>query len=181
MKKLMMLTVILGLVFGLTAYASSTKKGKPQTRCPICKMDINKNLYVDYKGKRVYFGCEGCPAEFKKNPEKYIKQMEEEGIVLEKAPANSTKANNSQAYNNCKMHMNMNMKDKDNCMMNNKDKKMMNGKMMHKHMMMNNKDMAKCTCTPEMKKKGQLCPYCKAMTEKNKKNNEKKTNTKEKK
>ncbi len=181
MKKLMILTVILGLVFGLTAYAASGKKGKPQTKCPICKMDINKNLYVDYKGKRVYFGCEGCPAEFKKNPEKYIKQMEEEGIILEKAPANSEKAKSSQTYNNCKMHMNMNMNDKDNNMMNNKDKKMMmNGKMMHKHMM-NNKDKSKCTWASETKEKGQLCPYHKAMMEQNKKNNEKKTNTNEKK
>lgn len=29
--------------------------------------------YVDYKGRRYYFCCGGCPIEFKKNPAKYAK------------------------------------------------------------------------------------------------------------
>jgi hypothetical protein len=34
----------------------------------------------------VYFCCAGCIAPFKKDPEKYIKQLESEGVELAKAP-----------------------------------------------------------------------------------------------
>ncbi|BBB31801.1 hypothetical protein TTHT_0160 [Thermotomaculum hydrothermale] len=177
MKKLLILTVVLGLIFGITSFAKSDKKLKPQTKCPICKMDINKNLYVDYKGKRIYFGCEGCPAEFMKNPDKYIKQMEEEGIELEKTPANAQK-NETYMMNGCWMHTsanNQNSKVKNNKQMymmdhcrnymKNWDKKTMME--MHKKMMkMHNFDMSKCTCTAEMMKNGEMCNYCKSMMDK---------------
>ncbi|MGA8573543.1 MAG: YHS domain-containing protein [Desulfobaccales bacterium] len=48
--------------------------------------DINKKVYVDYQGKRIYFCCSGCPAEFKKDPEKYLKKMEAQGVTLGKCP-----------------------------------------------------------------------------------------------
>ena len=47
---------------------------------------INKSVYTDYKGKRVYFCCNGCPEVFLKEPDKYITQMESAGIELEKVP-----------------------------------------------------------------------------------------------
>jgi len=50
---------------------------------------INKNIYVDYKGKRIYFCCPACPEEFKKDPDKYMKKLEAEGVELEKAPSGS--------------------------------------------------------------------------------------------
>lgn len=67
---------------------SSVKpKIKLQTTCPVMEGNkINKNIYTDYKGKRIYFCCKGCPEIFKKNPEKYIKKMEKEGITLEDVP-----------------------------------------------------------------------------------------------
>lgn len=58
----------------------------PQKVCPVMGTAIDKKIYVDYKGKRVYFCCSMCPAEFNKNPEKYIKKMEKDGVVLEKVP-----------------------------------------------------------------------------------------------
>jgi YHS domain-containing protein len=61
--------------------------GKPQTACPVMGGKIDKSIYVDYQGKRVYLCCESCLAEAKKDPEKYIKKLEAEGVVLEKAPA----------------------------------------------------------------------------------------------
>lgn len=95
MKRLNVLLVLCAFLIGLPAVSSEAKK---QTHCPICKMEIQKDLYVDYRGKRVYFGCAGCPDKFKANPEKYIKQMEDAGIVLEDAPE---KAEHVQVYCIC--------------------------------------------------------------------------------
>ena len=36
---------------------------------------INKDVFVEYKGKKVYFCCKGCPDQFLANPEKYIAQL----------------------------------------------------------------------------------------------------------
>jgi YHS domain-containing protein len=55
--------------------ASDTAKLKPQTTCPIQGGPINKKLFVDYQGKRIYVCCEGCLAAVKKNPEKAIKDL----------------------------------------------------------------------------------------------------------
>jgi YHS domain-containing protein len=36
---------------------------------------INKELYTEYKGKKVYFCCPGCEDKFKADPEKYITKL----------------------------------------------------------------------------------------------------------
>lgn len=59
---------------------------KPQTTCPVMGGDIDKSLYVDYKGKRIYVCCEGCLAKLKKNPEKYIKKLEKMGQTPDAVP-----------------------------------------------------------------------------------------------
>ncbi len=47
-----------------------------QTKCPILPNNpIDKNVFVEYKGKKVYFCCENCKAEFNKDPEKYVKDL----------------------------------------------------------------------------------------------------------
>jgi YHS domain-containing protein len=77
----------LALALGLFAAGPLPAQGaKPQTACPVFGGDIDKKIYVDYKGKRVYFCCPGCDAEFRKDPEKYMKKIEEQGITLEKCP-----------------------------------------------------------------------------------------------
>ncbi len=47
---------------------------------------INKNIYTDYQGQRIYFCCPGCIDVFKKNPEAYLKKMREQGVAPEKTP-----------------------------------------------------------------------------------------------
>ncbi len=47
---------------------------------------INKTVYVDHDGKRVYFCCAGCIDSFKKEPAKHIKKLEGEGVELAKVP-----------------------------------------------------------------------------------------------
>ena len=62
-------------------------KGQPQTTCPVMDGNkINKSIYTDYQGKRIYFCCGACPAMFAKDPDKYMKQMQDAGIRLEDAP-----------------------------------------------------------------------------------------------
>ena len=48
--------------------------------------EIDRKLFADYKGKRVYFCCAMCTSKFEKEPEKYIKRLEDEGVVVEKTP-----------------------------------------------------------------------------------------------
>lgn len=62
-------------------------KGEVQKNCPVMKAVINKKMFSDYKGKRIYFCCQSCIDEFKKNPEKYISQLENNGVLLEKISA----------------------------------------------------------------------------------------------
>ena len=90
MKRLIsVIAVLLVLVFaGTTVFAAEqTSAGKAQTTCPILAGKIDKSLYADYEGKRVYFCCAGCKDDFNKDPAGYIKKMEDQGIVLEKTPA----------------------------------------------------------------------------------------------
>lgn len=56
---------------------------KPQTTCPVMGGKINKELYVDHDGKRIYLCCAGCVSKVKADPEKYIRQLEDQGIQLE--------------------------------------------------------------------------------------------------
>ncbi len=46
-----------------------------QTTCPIMGTAINKALFTEYKGKKVYFCCPGCEDKFKEEPEKYIAKL----------------------------------------------------------------------------------------------------------
>lgn len=76
--------------FALLALASLTLVGissaqtKPTTKAPamVCavtkeKVDVAKatkdHMYADYKGRRYFFCCGGCPEQFKKDPAKYAK------------------------------------------------------------------------------------------------------------
>ena len=82
MKALAMLFVA---ALSIGALSAQTTKPKPKpaptkVHCPIMTknaVDIataTKNkLYADYKGRRYFFCCGGCPATFSANPDKYKK------------------------------------------------------------------------------------------------------------
>ncbi len=79
------LTVIaISSVFVLSDVQSAN--AKPQTVCPVMGDPINKNIFTDYQGNRIYFCCDGCPSEFNKNPRKYMKVLKDSGVTLEKTP-----------------------------------------------------------------------------------------------
>jgi len=46
-----------------------------QTTCPVMGGAIDKDIFTEYKGKRVYFCCAGCVEKFKANPEKYLDKL----------------------------------------------------------------------------------------------------------
>jgi YHS domain-containing protein len=88
MKYLFSILAVLAVssVFVLSDVQSAN--AKPQTKCPVMGDDINKNIYTDYQGYRIYFCCDGCPQDFKKNPRKYMKILKDSGVTLEKTPVN---------------------------------------------------------------------------------------------
>ena len=72
---------------GIALLASAAEnKGEPQALCPITGEKIDKSVYLDYEGKRVYFCCAACKDAFLKDPKKHIQAMESKGIVLERCP-----------------------------------------------------------------------------------------------
>ena len=76
-----------------------------QTTCPVMGGEINKEIYTDHKGKRIYFCCEACIETFKQDPEKYLDKMKAQGVTPENTPIMQTvcpvsgKAINTDIYN----------------------------------------------------------------------------------
>lgn len=58
----------------------------PQTQCPVMGGDIDRTIFVDHAGVRVYFCCAGCDATFRKNPAVYLAKMRAQGVEPERAP-----------------------------------------------------------------------------------------------
>lgn len=46
-----------------------------QTVCPVMGGAIDKNIFVEYQGKKVYFCCKSCLDTFKADPEKYVSKL----------------------------------------------------------------------------------------------------------
>ncbi len=81
MRNLIIILVAAALLGGLAWYfvGVSSKPAPTQVEivaCPVTgeKIDPAK-AYAQtvYKGKTYYFCCAGCPEEFQKNPEKYVR------------------------------------------------------------------------------------------------------------
>jgi YHS domain-containing protein len=92
LRKILLLAMVVVIGLGLTG---CKKKGQPapsspakpkatasvvteveQTTCPVLDGNkIDKNVFVEYKGKKVYFCCAACKSVFEKDPEKYIAKL----------------------------------------------------------------------------------------------------------
>jgi YHS domain-containing protein len=56
--------------------ATTAAASVEQTTCPVMDGNkISKNVFVEYKGKKVYFCCEDCKAKFMADPDKYIAKL----------------------------------------------------------------------------------------------------------
>jgi YHS domain-containing protein len=84
--------ILAALALALTMAGPVLAQGKTQTTCPVLGGNVDKNVYVDYKGQRIYFCCKGCDEEFKKNPDKYLDKMKSQGVTPEKSPADAGKS-----------------------------------------------------------------------------------------
>lgn len=73
MKKIVLIVASLAV----TAMALAESKTIPCAVMPSHKVDIEKatkdGLFADFKGRRYFFCCGGCPPQFKKDPAKYAK------------------------------------------------------------------------------------------------------------
>jgi len=81
--------IMTAVMLSVPAVSAQTEKPaqlKPQTDCPVMGGKINKAVYSDFEGKRVYFCCKGCVPEFNNDPAKYLKKLETMGQAAETAP-----------------------------------------------------------------------------------------------
>ena len=60
---------------------------RPQTKCPVMGGDIDRAVFVDHEGLRIYFCCAGCDATFRMKPAAYIAKMRAQGVEPERSPA----------------------------------------------------------------------------------------------
>lgn len=64
------------LAFALLAGGNAAAAELPKdanTTCPVMtKEDVDPDLFVDYKGKRIYVCCVKCKKRFAQNPDKYM-------------------------------------------------------------------------------------------------------------
>jgi YHS domain-containing protein len=108
MKKLQFITILFaGLIFTFSlAFAGEgqekTEKAvksesaektdavelKAQTNCPVMGGKINKEIYTDIQGQRVYHCCPGCSSKLVADPDKYFKKAAAEGVLFENIQTN---------------------------------------------------------------------------------------------
>jgi len=69
---------------------TKTQKAPSQPLCPVTKEPVDRKVFTDLEGKRIYFCCAACLEAFKKNPDKYLDILDEMGAILEKTPAAGT-------------------------------------------------------------------------------------------
>ena len=94
MKKNIFLSLILALLFSAAVNLSAQetpKKAEAETEsvqevkiwnkyCPIRGGEVDPETpTVEYKGKIIGFCCPGCDDKFEKDPEKYLKNLSEDG------------------------------------------------------------------------------------------------------
>lgn len=83
---LVMSVFVAALVLPVRPARSEDAPAKPQSVCPIMGGKINKTLYVDVLGKRIYVCCPGCIEVIKADPAAALKKIAENGEKAEDAP-----------------------------------------------------------------------------------------------
>ncbi|MFC1452560.1 hypothetical protein ACFLSJ_04360 [Verrucomicrobiota bacterium] len=62
-----------------------------QSTCPVMGGKINRDLFVDHEGQRIYVCCAGCIDAIKADPAKYVEKLHQKGIALHSVPDENAK------------------------------------------------------------------------------------------
>lgn len=62
------------------------KRPKVQTTCPISGKPVDKKVFTEYNGKKVYFCCEDCISRFNEAPDKHKKALANSYTYQTKCP-----------------------------------------------------------------------------------------------
>lgn len=57
-----------------------------QTEDPVTGEPTSKDIYVDYRGMRIYFADQDSLASFEMDPDEYVRQMSAKGVIIQKSP-----------------------------------------------------------------------------------------------
>jgi|SRR6056297_2532541 len=69
---------ILFVAIMLLSMVTAVSAGE-QTKCPVMGGEIDKSIYVEQDGKRIYMCCEGCREELEENFSKYEAKLKASG------------------------------------------------------------------------------------------------------
>lgn len=67
--------VVVGAVLAGGCGVTEKRVAKPQSLCPVMGAPINKDLYVDADGARIYVCCTDCIAKVKADPQAALKKI----------------------------------------------------------------------------------------------------------
>ncbi len=70
--------------------ASGEVVAKLQASCPVMGGKVDRKLYVDHGGMRIYVCCQGCTDAVRKDPVRHIEKLAEKGEVPAAAPKAAT-------------------------------------------------------------------------------------------
>jgi YHS domain-containing protein len=93
MKKTVFLALGFSLLILANAYAADQAVEVPNKICPVSHEEVGKEGMaahkVTYKGKAYNLCCSMCEKDFNKDPDKYVKMMEEEVAQQKESAAKS--------------------------------------------------------------------------------------------
>ena len=75
----MMMT--LGLAVAVTGLAFAAEESKSCGMCPVSGGPAKEDVSMDYKGKKLYFCCDGCPDAVKSEPAKFGGKVNDKTVV----------------------------------------------------------------------------------------------------
>ena len=58
-----------------TAIKQAAAAAAEQTVCPVLSGPVNKSIFTEYQGKKVYFCCAQCLDTFNADPNKYVDKL----------------------------------------------------------------------------------------------------------
>ena len=99
MRKMIGMVLVACLAFVFVAGCAKPVTETGQKICPVCSKEVSVKVFTEYKGKKIYFCCDTCKAEFDKNPAKNVKIVDAElkAIAAEKAAAEKAAAEKAAA------------------------------------------------------------------------------------